>query len=549
MNVNEPAKKADSIILLEWAIAIAMTLFAAGLHVGLLFHAGALWRDEVNTVAVASLPTVSDVWNNLQFDSFPMAWLLVLRTWINTGLAGDFALRILGCCVGLGIILILWIHARTAKRGVPMIALALLGFSGNFLVIGDSLRAYGFGVALFLVASIAIWKVIESPCRKTLIFGAIAAVTSVHVLYYNAVLLFAVCCGGTVVAIYRRWWNRAGMVLGIGSLAALSMVPYLGTIKRAREWNALVQIPDYDFELFCRKFSESVGSHMVLLWLVLFVVAIAVAVRCLFVTHDSKMMSQKNVALFWLVALIVGPVGYFIFLKKLSYPTQPWYYVSLMALVAIGVEAILAISTTRRTRIARAALVITLATLLATPAWHRSQERRTNIDLIAQYLEKNAAPNDFIVITLWYRGPTFTRYYHGTTAWETIPPLPFKNFHRYDLVRDWMTTSDQTAPVAPLLKSMKTALESGHRVWMVGSLTFPESGKKANVLPPAPRSSAGWSEEAYTVSWSQQIGSFLENNIGGFEIVKLYTDLTVSSLEAPPLVQITGANPSAATSK
>jgi hypothetical protein len=35
-------------------------------------HAGPLWRDETNTFNLAHMPSLRDIWHNLQFDSFPL---------------------------------------------------------------------------------------------------------------------------------------------------------------------------------------------------------------------------------------------------------------------------------------------------------------------------------------------------------------------------------------------------------------------------------------------------------------------------------------------
>ena len=50
--------------------ALALTLASALLHFLYLRHAGPLWRDEVNSVNVATLPLLGDVVANVYRDSF-----------------------------------------------------------------------------------------------------------------------------------------------------------------------------------------------------------------------------------------------------------------------------------------------------------------------------------------------------------------------------------------------------------------------------------------------------------------------------------------------
>lgn len=65
-------------MLERWTV-IVLTALAAAFHVILAFSAGGLWRDEANTVGIVTLPTVSDVWKNLQYDSFPFGWIMLIR--------------------------------------------------------------------------------------------------------------------------------------------------------------------------------------------------------------------------------------------------------------------------------------------------------------------------------------------------------------------------------------------------------------------------------------------------------------------------------------
>ena len=55
------------------------TLLATGLHVVFGMRVGALWRDEVNSLELATVRTLSEMWMNLDYDSFPALFFLVLR--------------------------------------------------------------------------------------------------------------------------------------------------------------------------------------------------------------------------------------------------------------------------------------------------------------------------------------------------------------------------------------------------------------------------------------------------------------------------------------
>ena len=56
---------------IETSAALIGTVFSAMLLVLTAMNAGPLWRDESATFNLAHMPSLRDVWHNLQFDSFP----------------------------------------------------------------------------------------------------------------------------------------------------------------------------------------------------------------------------------------------------------------------------------------------------------------------------------------------------------------------------------------------------------------------------------------------------------------------------------------------
>ena len=63
----------------ELLAAIALSLWILFLHGLFLFHAGPLWRDEVGTIDFAAMPTLSALWQHLQYDNFPPLFVGVAR--------------------------------------------------------------------------------------------------------------------------------------------------------------------------------------------------------------------------------------------------------------------------------------------------------------------------------------------------------------------------------------------------------------------------------------------------------------------------------------
>src|SRR5204863_1889596 len=138
----------------NWITAALVTLFAAYLHVIFLLNAGGLWRDEVVLVHLSLLPSVSEVWQNLTYDSCPILMHLVVRAWSAAASFGntDAGLRVLGLYVGVFLLLAFWFASWTMRNGMPLLAVTLAGLNVTIIRAGDSLRCYGLGSAMAVLA-------------------------------------------------------------------------------------------------------------------------------------------------------------------------------------------------------------------------------------------------------------------------------------------------------------------------------------------------------------------------------------------------------------
>ena len=527
----------------ERIIAFGLTFVLVVFHFVLMRNAGGLWRDEVNTVAIANLPRIGDVWAHLEFDSFPMVWLLIVRFWTQVGLNSDVQYRILGFITGLALIGAVWFSARRLKSPAPLIALLLLGFNGAIIRWGDSIRAYGLGMALILITLGLIWDVTQSPTRWRVLLAGLFAVLSVHTLYYNAVLLLAFCAGGCAVTCRHQQWRRTGILLGIGVVAAISLLPYIPTFRSAGQWNMLVQVPSYTFARFWGKLCDTIGysgKPFLVVWPVLFALAVIIGlVSQLRSRWFSISGSQKDLALFALIALLVGSIGCFVFLRYLSYFTQPWYYFAPIAAGALLIDVLLSIPANLKPwRIARLVVPIVLVFAIGEP-WKQAHMRHTNVDVIASEL-KRAAPEDLIVINQWALGITFQHYYAGAPAWVTIPPLTFHNYHRYDLIKEQMMSTAQSDIVEPVRAKIAETLKAGHRVWMVGTFMSVSAGHSPVILPAAPSNEYGWNVKAYEDSWLMQVGYFVQHHATAAFNVSIPIEQSVGPYEGEPVVCFEG---------
>lgn len=522
------------------AAALILTAVIGFFHLYFISKAGGLWRDEANTAALASMPSISEIWAHLPFESFPMLWPLIVRLLQSLGANSDLAFRVLGCGVGLSIIAALWLCARMLKFSTPLVSLALLGFSPVVIRSGDSLRAYGLGVSLTLLTFALFWKVATAPSARMITLAALAALASAQALYHNAVVLFAIGLAGAAVAARNRHWRGALVILGIGVLAALSLLPYLEPIQRARSWD-VVSMREFDLSIFWTRVFEAVsgaGQGAGWLWIILLFLASLIALIVQFRGSGSKENERRDLGLYSLLALLISVAASFAFLKFVGYPTQPWYYLPLMGLVAVAVEVSLGSLPGHFVRdAARLFVTASIVALGVVPVWKSLQMRQTNLDLIAQRLNETAVTEDVIVIVPWYLGVSFERYYKGAAARATVPPIGDLRVQHYDVLK---TQMEKMNPIEPVLKSIERALKSGRTVWIIGTLRFPPEGEAPPLYAPAPYESFGWNEGAYMSSWNMQVGYLLRHHALSAEKVALANDQAISPYENPPLMAVRG---------
>ena len=567
-------------------MAALLTLAAIWLHFVAARSLGGLWRDEANTVGLSTMPTLRDIAGNLQFDSFPIFWLVLMRQFSSiAGPTNDPAFRALGFAVGVGVIGMLWLNARTLGHSFPLFSVVLLGLSPSVIIWGDSMRAYGMGILLILLTAALMWRCIEGPSAGRFFALGAAAVASVQTLFYNSVLLLALSVGALVVCAIDRAWKTARLIMLVGFVSAVSVLAYVPVIRAASGWNVLVRMPDYTLDWFWQKLEEAVapaGSWAIDLWFALFMLALvggafaavnprtrralssarktaAIArqrgkrarAQRQHETQDAKQNvepalspRQRRVALFAVTTLVVVVPGIFLFLARLSYPTQPWYYLSLLAMAAACIDAISgAIVSNRWARIARLIVVAVIAAASFSAASRAVGLRLTNVDLVAKALQSSSRKGDVIIVTPWYHGVSFWRYYQGPADWMTLPPLGFHRFHRYDLFQREMTEADQTQPVREAIEKASAALRGGHRVFIVGWFSFPPAPPPSPPLSAAPLPDGSWPSDLYALEWSRQFASSLEGHITELTPIPVEAPTRINSFEDLSLIVASGWQP------
>lgn len=241
---------------------------------------------------------------------------------------------------------------------------------------------------------------------------------------------------------------------------------------------------------------------------------------------------MRMFALFSIPLVILAQWG---FLEALGYAPKSWYFLPMLALVAMALDVRLSGSALLWTVRLGVAVLVVLA--LAIPALGLARVRMTNVDLVAERIAAEAAPGDLVVVAPWYYGVSYLRYDGGSTPWVTLPDLADHRIHRYDQVKARMAERE---PLRDVLGAVERTLRSGHRVWVVGEVEIPPPGAPVPILPPAPAAGSGWQEQPYLQAWSLQLGAFLRDHATAGGRARLPSPGPVNGYERLELVVFSG---------
>jgi hypothetical protein len=493
---------------IEWAVAALLTCAVVALHLRVMLHAGPLWRDEISSLKVATMPTLAGAWSALVYDPVPALFFVILRAWDFLFARGDDEiLRYLGFLIGLGTVGAIWWAARSLRKPAPTWALLLFGLSPVALVWGDSIRAYGLGCVFGILALTFLWRLLsERPRRTDIAMAGAAALCSVHSVFSNSFLLFAAIIGAIVVTLQNRWWRTMRILLAIGGLAALSLLPYASIIRETQNWSDMCRSPITWGWLWLMLFrtTASGGNLAAILWSLGAMLVCGALVLPLVKTRILKLDSeQQNLVVYTGTTFVLGTFANIAFFRWVGWATSLWYYLPLMAMGVFCIEAAATLWRKSAAAIMAQACVITLAAAALIPiAYQATNVRLTNIDLTADEVARHAQPNDLVVVDYYFYAISFQRYYHGHAPWLAVPNLADVSLHRWDLLGQSM---ERRQPVQSVLRCIDRTLQAGHDVYIVG-LTPPNNASAAPPdLPPASQSTFGRILWPYVRRWTSQV--------------------------------------------
>jgi hypothetical protein len=552
----------------ETVAALIGTAFSAILLVLAAMNAGPLWRDEINTLNLARMPSLRDIWHNLQFDSCPLLWPLLVRGCGMSELTdGDTSIRILGLGIGLFFLSSLWLCQRWIGGRAPTLSIALLGGLPAFIFVVGANRAYGLASCLLVLSFGKIWQLFESPTKSRILSAGFICTLFAQCVYYDVIFLGTMLAAGALVAIRRQQWKILWTFAGIGLVASASLLIYLPIFHRVPEYLPFWRSPFFVATTLWNGLVDAVAARssanpdgpngpQIWIWIGLLFAGIIVAVTMQQtrvgqtpkpeVASKSTNQRRSDLALFCVTNVVVGIIAYFGFLLKLQFFMQPWYYVEILILSAISLDGILSASwpALRPWGLVRIGFLVMMMILNARPAWAEAHTRRSNLDRVSAFLTGNARAGDLIVIQDAWESITFNRYYRGHAQWLSVPPIDSHEVHRIDLV---IAEMNEPKAMTPVLRAITNALISGHHVWLVGSIPiarWQDAPPGPTPLPPRPSEMpTRWWMGSYLSWWNQQVTTLLLDHAQQEKAEEIAAPGPVNHFEDVSVARFTGYKP------
>lgn len=220
-----------------WLVMVMTAVFAL-----LSFVIGlnqSIWFDEAYSVNLAQR-SVGEIISLTAVDVHPPLYYLFLKVWGEIFGFSDVALRCSSVfLMSLAVFLAIGLAKILAGEKVAQIASMLLALSPMLIRYGFELRMYALGVLIGVVATLVLWKILQTQQGKKrrvleIVYAGLVAM-GVWTLYYIVIIWFA----HLLYLIYRSkkqgrkvWRERYWLIYG---LAILMFLPWLSVF-----WGQLV---------------------------------------------------------------------------------------------------------------------------------------------------------------------------------------------------------------------------------------------------------------------------------------------------------------------
>jgi hypothetical protein len=533
--------------VIAWCIFAMTGGIILVLHILIYQHSGAFWRDECSSILLAHAPSWKEMWGNLIHDSFPGLFSSILRAWILAGPgANDAGIRLLGILISLGVVgAVVW-SCRGMQVRMPILAITLAGINATMFYTNTSIRAYGLASALIVACFSLFWRVATKPTRWNMALAFLFGLLSIHANYHNSYLFFGIGIAAAAVAAANRNFRRSLIILAMCATSALTMLIYTPIIAAYRSEIIIAQIQVSTLQAIdALNQALSGGSYFAeTIWIILAIVLLILCVLPRIQNTRTKPTSSVLLPTFYcLLTVAISVIASIFFLKENALLPYPWHYVPFVALCAAAAEC--GIRSERYDKWlspGKIAAAVIFSAISLPAIWDAAHLRRTNMDVIAAYLEAKAAKEDIILINPYSLRPSFKKYYQGPVSWSIVPSDPDNAnaaWHADGVsIKTIMMKPDS---IRPTIELVQNTLSRGGRVWIVGPMNLPPLDARLPELIPAPHPQYGWYSGAYMEIWAQHLGRFFQQHaVARHQLPVDVDEKRLWDLEKPPLYVVEG---------
>jgi mannosyltransferase len=400
---------------------VSVTAAVAVVGIALSFVSrGALWLDEAQTVAIATLP-VRELFDALREDGSPPLYYLVLHAWAAAFGSSTASVRALSGIFAVASLPAIWLLARrVGDRRTAGSAVVLLATSPFAIRYATEARMYSLVVFLVLVGALAIDGARRVPSRARLAsVGALSA--ALLLTHYWAIYLVAVVLAVAAVDARRR---RAAFRLPVAiAVGALAFVPWLPSFvhqlrSTGAPWAARANLGDLVDVLQGYGAPYGLDSAGWTLWLLLAGLAVLGVFGSRRRSGAIELRWRRSGAASALGAVVAGTLSLALLAGMVGDSPVTGRYTAVVfplvvVLAAIGLD---------RLSVPASTVVLALAAVSGVlGGWDASMTQRTAAPRVAGEIDRRASSADLVLYCPDQLGPSTSRLLRRDHRQGTFP--------------------------------------------------------------------------------------------------------------------------------
>ena len=425
-----------------------------------------LWRDEVQALNIASLPSVTDIWRFLYAHESHPPLFYFLEHFVGR-VTGDAAtaMSVIALIASIALIpAVWWLASLSQVRGATAVAATLVAVSVPLSFFSVQLRPYSLLSLAIVVGTAAMVQDRETPSARWRALWAAMALALIYLHHVGAVVVLGQVITAMLLArpalpwrVQARSWGPFIGAVAVGAIPDIFLLAHQSAVAAYRVQHPIAVLrPLREVWGLAISFPGEVGLGML------------AAIVCLFTgprragpglaRQTASDRAHFAASLFLVVAGILALASY------RSNLLVPYVVLSVAPLgsVAAGIVITAAMARAQRWRSVIFAEVAVTCVLLSTFAFVGNG--KTDTDVVARYIAAEARRDDLIILVPGALGPSFNRVFNGAQSRIDFPIIG--KVTRYEFDHDFERVASPAA-LRAALDSIATACRAGRRVWLV----------------------------------------------------------------------------------